>query len=103
MKGPGGRLRFDIRRVWECPVCHRRELTAGDVVTRLCTCSTKSDPPPQNWMRLIEEKPPRPAPPPPPLAQPVENSPTFTELAPASPPSATPTLPASDNPTPHGF
>ena len=62
MKGPGGRLRFDIRRLWECPVCHRRELTAGDVVARLCTCSAKTDPPRQVWMKLIETKPARPAP-----------------------------------------
>lgn len=122
MKGPGGRLRFDIRRVWECPACHRRELTPGDVVYRLCTCSVKSDPPRQNWMKLIELKPARPEPPPPPIA-PVENAAEVAEVAQQSPPPvntppenatplaesvqqapppATSTSPTSDSPTPHG-
>ena len=101
MKGPGGRLRFDIRRVWECPVCHRRELTSGDVVTRLCTCSAKSDPPRQNWMKLIESKPARPAPPPPTIP-PVEDAAQVVEVAQPSPLPATSTPPPDDSPTPHG-
>jgi hypothetical protein len=100
MKGPGGRLRFDIRRLWECPVCRRRELTPGDVVTRLCTCSAKSDPPSQNWMKLIEQKPARPEPPSP--VAPIENAAEVAEVAQQSPPPATPIPPTSDNPTPHG-
>jgi hypothetical protein len=55
MKGPSGRLRFDVRRVWECPVCHRRDKTSGKVVHRLCDCLAKSNPPRQTWMRLVEE------------------------------------------------
>ena len=121
MKGPGGRLRFDIRRVWECPACHRRELTAGDLVYRLCTCSAKSDPPRQNWMKLIEQKPVRPEPPPPPIAPienaaeladvaqqspppvnpPPENATPFAESAQQSQPPATSASPTSDSPTPH--
>ena len=86
MKGPGGRLRFDIRRSWECAVCHRRELTSGDVVSRLCVCSAKSDPPRKVWMKLIETKPARPAPPPP-TSAPAEPTNPGTEpvAAPASP------------------
>ncbi len=61
MKGPGGRLKFDIRRVWECPVCHRRELADGHVVNVLCPCGSKADPPRQIWMKLIETRPARPA------------------------------------------
>jgi hypothetical protein len=57
MKGPGGRMRFDLRRVWECPVCHRREWTGGDIVYRMCTCSAKAEPPRQIWMKLIEAQP----------------------------------------------
>jgi hypothetical protein len=57
MKGPGGRLKHFVRRYWECPVCHRREWTGGHVVNRLCDCLSKSDPPRQTWMTLIEDKP----------------------------------------------
>jgi hypothetical protein len=89
MKGPGGRLKFDIRRQWECPVCHRRKLTPGDVVTRLCTCSAKSDPPRQNWMKLLEQKPARPEPSPPPIA-PVEHAVEVTEVAQQLPPPVNP-------------
>ena len=55
MKGPSGRLKFDVRRVWECPECRRREWTGGDVVNRPCDCRAKSDPPRRIWMKLIEE------------------------------------------------
>lgn len=57
MKGPGGRSKFVMRREWECPVCHRRELTGGDVTSRLCACGAKQNPPQQNWMRMFEWKP----------------------------------------------
>ena len=55
MKGPSGRAKFDVRRVWECPVCLRREKTAGQIVSRICTCQTSNGARPR-WMRLIEEK-----------------------------------------------
>jgi hypothetical protein len=38
MKGPYQRLKFDLRRLWECPVCRRRERTAGTVTFRHCLC-----------------------------------------------------------------
>lgn len=57
MKGPSGRLRLDVRRVWECPMCHRRQKTSGSVVNLLCDCQAKSDPPRQTWMMLVEEAP----------------------------------------------
>ncbi|HZT83222.1 MAG TPA: hypothetical protein VFA26_23535 [Gemmataceae bacterium] len=63
MKGPGGRLKFDVRRVWECPACHHRARTGGDVVNRACDCQADADPPRQVWMRLVEETPVRPEPP----------------------------------------
>jgi hypothetical protein len=53
MKGPGHRNRFDVRRVWECPVCGRRVLTGGRIVHLECTCSSK-DAPKRTWMRLVE-------------------------------------------------
>jgi hypothetical protein len=38
MKGPYERLKFDFRRLWECPVCKRRERTDGSVTFRHCPC-----------------------------------------------------------------
>jgi hypothetical protein len=55
MKGSMWRWRLEVRRVWVCPVCARREKTGGHVVTRLCTCGTKLEPPVRTWMQLIEE------------------------------------------------
>jgi len=55
LKGPYGRLKIDVRRVWECPLCHRREWTGGEVVTLRCDCRAKNDPPAWAWMALIEE------------------------------------------------
>jgi len=59
MKGPSGRLKFDVRRIWECPVCHRREKTGGNVVNRSCDCLAQNDPPRRTWMQLVEETPKR--------------------------------------------
>src|SRR5262245_7238863 len=41
MKGPYQRLKYDLRRLWECPVCKRRERTPGSVTFRHCTCRMK--------------------------------------------------------------
>lgn len=41
MKGPYERLKYDLRRVWQCPVCRRRERTSGAVTFRYCSCRTK--------------------------------------------------------------
>jgi len=41
MKGPSERLKYDLRRVWECPVCKRRERTTGAVAFRHCLCQMK--------------------------------------------------------------
>jgi hypothetical protein len=55
MKGPGERLKYDFRRVWECPVCRHRERTGGDVTYRLCACQRKLEPMQRAWMRLVHE------------------------------------------------
>ncbi len=55
MKGPHGRLRHDFRRVWECPVCHHRERTGGDVTFRLCLCQRKAEVEHRVWMRLVQD------------------------------------------------
>src|SRR5690348_8910084 len=41
MKGPYERLKYDLRRLWECPACKRRERTAGSITFRHCTCRLK--------------------------------------------------------------
>src|SRR6266404_1670407 len=41
MKGPYERLKYDLRRVWECPACNRRERTVGGVTFRHCPCRMK--------------------------------------------------------------
>jgi hypothetical protein len=41
MKGPSERLKYDLRRVWECPVCKRCERTTGAVAFRHCSCQMK--------------------------------------------------------------
>ena len=55
MKGPYERLKYELRRVWECPVCHHRERTGGNATTYLCRCQRKEKPVKQVWMRLIED------------------------------------------------
>jgi hypothetical protein len=57
MRGPFERLKYDFRRTWECPVCHHREWTGGDVTSRLCACQRKLEPPERVWMRLIHDGP----------------------------------------------
>jgi hypothetical protein len=53
MKGPANRLKLIVRRMWQCPRCQRRVLTAGSVVFQACTCAP-TEPAPA-WMQLIEE------------------------------------------------
>ena len=55
MKGPYQRLKYDLRRVWECPVCHHRERTGGNRTTFLCRCQRKTKPAECAWMKLIED------------------------------------------------
>ena len=42
MKGPFERLKYDLRRMWECPLCHHRERAAGSVTFVVCRCQEKS-------------------------------------------------------------
>lgn len=57
MRGPYERLKYDFRRVWECPVCHHRERTAGSVTSHFCNCQAKEPVTRQLPMRLIEDGP----------------------------------------------
>lgn len=55
MKGPSERLKYDLRRVWECPVCKRRERTAGTVTFRHCNCRMKQVDGQPVVMKLVED------------------------------------------------
>ncbi len=56
MKGPFERLKYDLRRLWECPLCKRKERSDGTVTSRFCTCPGKSPPGNQRTaMKLLEE------------------------------------------------
>jgi len=41
MKGPSERLKYDLRRLWECPACKRRERATGALTFRFCQCQMK--------------------------------------------------------------
>jgi hypothetical protein len=55
MKGPNERLKYDLRRVWECPVCKRRERTAGTATFRHCQCRMKQVDGQLVVMKLMED------------------------------------------------
>jgi hypothetical protein len=59
MKGPYERLKYDLRRLWECPQCKRRERTDGSVTFRFCECRTKQEGGRPVVMRLIADGPQR--------------------------------------------
>lgn len=95
MKGPFERLKYDLRRLWECPLCRRRERTDGAVTSRFCTCPGKGAPEGQRTsMKLLEEAGHRTVP----LIKfqpPAEPSPTecpADEVLPTSPPPGEPVL-----------
>lgn len=64
MKGPYERLKYDLRRVWECPVCQHHERTPGHVTSVLCRCQAKEPWTQRKAMRLLDDGPPRAARPP---------------------------------------
>ncbi len=55
MKGPYERLKYDLRRVWECPICHHKERTGGEVTRHLCRCQFDVERVKQVWMKLVED------------------------------------------------
>jgi hypothetical protein len=55
MKGPYERLRYNLQRVWECPICHHRERTSGSETFCLCPCQAALPPTQCVWMRLEED------------------------------------------------
>ena len=63
MKGPYERLKYDLRRLWECPACKRRERTSGAVTFRFCLCGEKQEGGQPVVMQLIADGPQRLVPP----------------------------------------
>ena len=63
MKGPYERLKYDLRRLWECPACKRRERTSGAVTFRYCPCGEKQEGGQPVVMQLIADGPQRLVPP----------------------------------------
>jgi hypothetical protein len=56
MKGPFERLKYDLRRVWECPECHRKERADGTVTTLVCRCQATKEPLGRVVMKLVEDR-----------------------------------------------
>lgn len=55
MKGPYERLKYDLRRLWECPACKRRERTPATVTFRHCLCQMKQPEGRPVVMKLVED------------------------------------------------
>ena len=53
MKGPFERHKYDLRRLWECPLCRQRERTEGNSTACFCKCQEKEEPKRLVAMRLI--------------------------------------------------
>ncbi len=54
MKGPHERLKYDLRRVFECPRCRRRARVPGTVTTEWCGCTLNEEGRPTG-MKLVED------------------------------------------------
>jgi hypothetical protein len=55
MKGPGNRVKFVIRRSWECPRCGMRLVTSGSVVHINCPAVACVAAAAQFCMRLVKD------------------------------------------------
>jgi hypothetical protein len=55
MKGPYQRLKYDLRRLWECPVCRRHERTDGTLTYCFCPCRQKQPGGSPVAMKLVED------------------------------------------------
>lgn len=55
MKGPKERLKYDLRRVWECPECHSRVRTSGEMTHMTCDCQRKRLFVEQRCMTMLED------------------------------------------------
>jgi len=57
MRGPFERLKYDLRRIWECPACGLRRRTDGTTTTQFCTCGKNSSNAESVSMKLIGDGP----------------------------------------------
>ncbi|WP_425617657.1 hypothetical protein NA78x_001340 [Anatilimnocola sp. NA78] len=57
MRGPFERLKYDLRRIWECPACNQRRRTDGTATTQFCTCGKTSSNAESVSMKLIGDGP----------------------------------------------
>lgn len=55
VKGPHERLKYDLRRLWECPICHHRERSNGATTYMLCKCQLREVPQKRIYMKMIED------------------------------------------------
>ena len=55
MKGPYERLKYDGRRIWECPVCNHRDRISGNVTAHMCSCQLKVERKERVCMKLVED------------------------------------------------
>ncbi len=53
MKGPFERLKYEMRRIWECPVCRRHERTDGGISSLFCQCQRDVDAAERRCMKLL--------------------------------------------------
>ncbi|WP_254513270.1 hypothetical protein [Anatilimnocola floriformis] len=56
MKGPFERLKYDLRRIWECPKCGAKVRTDGAATTQFCRCG-KNNTNPAVPMKLVGDGP----------------------------------------------
>jgi hypothetical protein len=59
VKGPLERLKYDLRRLWECPKCHRHARSEGSVTSQFCACETKQEGGKPIPMALVDDGPQR--------------------------------------------
>ena len=57
MKGPFERLKYDLRREWECPACSHKERSSGAETFRFCRCQKKETESQRTPMRLVKDGP----------------------------------------------
>lgn len=55
VKGPYERLKYDFRRLWECPICGHRRWSPGTLTAEACDCTLKESPPRVTFMQLLAE------------------------------------------------
>ena len=55
IKGPYERLKYDMRRLWECPECHHRQRKPGHVSVVFCDCQKNHESKGPIAMQLVKE------------------------------------------------